>query len=88
MSWVFLTTHGLVLLEIARNPRQTVRQVAGAVGVTERTVQTVIRDLAAAGYVTRHRVGRRNHYEVDRNRPMRHPAAARHDVADLLRALE
>ena len=31
----------------------------------------MVADLAQAGYVTRRRVGRRNHYEVHRNVPLR-----------------
>lgn len=87
MGWTFLTTHGLVLVEIAGDPQQTMRSLAEKLGVTERTVQSVIHDLAAEGYVTRVRIGRRNVYRVDPTRPMRHPAFGRHDVAALLRAL-
>jgi DNA-binding MarR family transcriptional regulator len=87
MGWTFLTTHGLVLVEIAGDPQQTMRALAEKLGVSERTVQSVIRDLVAEGYVTRMRIGRRNVYRVDPTRPMRHPVAARHDVAALLRAL-
>lgn len=87
MGWTFLTTHGLVLVEIVGDPRQTMRALGEKLGITERTVQTVIHDLVAEGYVTRERIGRRNVYRVDPTRPMRHPVAAGHDVAALLRAL-
>ena len=87
MGWTFLTTHGLVLVEIAGDPQQTMRSRAEKLGVTERTVQSVIHDLVAEGYVTRVRIGRRNVYRVDPTRPMRHPVAAEHDVAALLQAL-
>lgn len=88
MGWTFLTTHGLVLVEIAGDPQQTMRSLAETLGVSERTVQSVIRDLVAEGYLTRKRVGRRNAYRVDLNRHMRHPAMARHTVEALLRALQ
>jgi len=87
MGWTFLTKHGLVLVEIANDPEQSMRSLAEKIGVTERTVQSVIQDLLAAGYLTRERVGRRNVYRLDTSMPMRHPLMERHDVADLLGAM-
>lgn len=87
MGWTFLTTHGLVLVEIAGDPGQTMRSLAEKLGVSERTVQSVIRDLAAEGYVTRSRVGRHNRYSVDLNRHMRHPLVQERTIEALLRAL-
>jgi hypothetical protein len=54
-----LTGHGHVLVEIARNPDARIRDISPAVGLTERTVQGIVADLEAAGYLTRTRVGRR-----------------------------
>jgi DNA-binding MarR family transcriptional regulator len=87
MGWTLLTTHGLVLVEIAGDPQQTMRSLAEKLGVSERTVQSVIRDLVAAGYLTRQRSGRRNVYSVDPARRMRHPVIQGHTIAALLRAL-
>lgn len=88
MSWTFLTNHGLVLLAIAKDPSQTIREIAAAVGITERAIQNIIHDLTADGYVRRQRIGRRNTYQIDSDRPLRHPLKQGHDVADLLRVLE
>lgn len=88
MPWTFLTTHGLVLVEIADDPHQTMRALAEKLGVSERTVQSVVRDLVAEGYLTRTRVGRRNAYRINRARRMRHPAFGGHSIATLLRAFE
>jgi predicted transcriptional regulator len=88
MPWTFLTTHGLVLVEIAEDPHQTMRAVAEKLGVSERTVQSAVRDLVAEGYLTRTRVGRRNAYRIHRAQRMRHPAVGGHSVAALLRAFE
>ena len=57
-SWTLLTGHGHVLVEIARNPRARIRDISPVVGLTERTVQAIVADLEAAGYLTRTRVGR------------------------------
>jgi Winged helix-turn-helix DNA-binding len=73
-SWTILTGHGHVLAEIARNPYARLRDISPVVGLTERTVQAIVTDLEAAGYLTRARAGRRTRYNVDRDRPFRHYA--------------
>ena len=64
-SWTLLTGHGHVLVEIARAPDARIRDVSAAVGLTERTVQAIVADLEAAGYLTRTRTGRRTRYTVN-----------------------
>ncbi|GII82273.1 hypothetical protein Ssi03_02630 [Sphaerisporangium siamense] len=83
-SWTFLTNHARVLVEIARSPDARLRDIAAGIGITERAAQAIVTDLEEAGYLTRTRVGRRNHYSVDPSRPFRHPAEADHRVAGLL----
>src|SRR5690348_8709011 len=83
-QWTFLTNHARVLLEIARNPQARLRDMAAIAGITERAAQTIVTDLEAAGYLTRTRVGRRNHYTVDPSRRFRHPAEADHRIEGLL----
>jgi predicted ArsR family transcriptional regulator len=86
-GWTFLTSHASVLLEVAREPDATVREIAERAGLTERQAHRVLGDLVEGGYLQRQRVGRRNHYRVDRGRPMRHPAVADRRVGELLEAL-
>jgi hypothetical protein len=73
-SWTLLTGHGHVLVEIARNPSARIRDISPVVGLTERTVQAIVADLEAAGYLTRKRVGRRTRYTVNPDSPFRHKA--------------
>ena len=73
-SWTLLTGHGRVLVEIARNPEARIRDISAAVGLTERTVQAIVADLEAAGYITRSRTGRRTRYTVRHDSKFRHPA--------------
>jgi len=47
--------------------------VAVSVGITERAAQRIVADLDADGYITTERVGRRNHYVVHPELPLRHP---------------
>ena len=65
-SWTLLTGHGHVLVEIARNPDARIRDISPVVGLTERTVQAIVADLEAAGYLTRTRIGRLPHPDPDR----------------------
>ena len=73
-SWTLLTGHGHVLVEIARNPGARIRDISAAAGLTERTVQAIVADLEAAGYLTRTRTGRRTRYTVNPDSSFRHPA--------------
>lgn len=73
-SWTLLTGHGHVLVEIARNPEARIRDISAAAGITERTVQAIVADLEAAGYLTRTRTGRRTLYTVNRDSLFRHSA--------------
>ena len=83
-SWTLLTGHGHVLVEIARNPTARIRDIAVAVGLTERTVQAIVTDLEADGYVTRTRTGRRTVYAVNTDSGFRHAAQEGHRVGPFL----
>jgi DNA-binding MarR family transcriptional regulator len=85
--WTLLTGHGHVLVEIARNTRARIRDIAAAADLTERTVQTIITDLEAAGYLSRTRTGRRTRYTVHLDRPFRHPAQNGHLIGPFLELL-
>jgi hypothetical protein len=73
-QWTLLTGHGHVLVEIARNPTARIRDISAIVSLAERTVQAIVADLEAAGYLTQVQAGRRTRYIVAPDRPFRHPA--------------
>ena len=79
----FLTNHAFVLIHIARNPRATLREIARITNVTERTVYKIVRDLEAAGYIVKHRDGRRNSYSLNEEFLLRHRLAGELTVAQL-----
>ena len=83
-TWTLLTGHGHVLVEIARNPEARIRDISPVVGLTERTVQAIVADLEAAGYLTRTRTGRRVVYTVNRDSLFRHTAQEGHRVGPFL----
>jgi predicted transcriptional regulator len=72
-GWTFLTNHGHVLVCLAATPDARLREVAERVGITERAVQQIVRELEQSGYVVKQRVGRRNNYTVVRSGRFRHP---------------
>jgi len=86
-SWHFITSHAQVLLCLEHNPDVRLRDIAETVGITERATQRIVTDLVEAGYVTRQRVGRRNHYVLNRNIRMRHPSQFEHEIGELLDVL-
>ncbi len=86
-SWTLLTGHGHVLVEIARNPETRIRDLSAVAGITERTVQAIVTDLEAAGYITRTRTGRRTRYTVNPDSLFRHPAQEGHRVGPFLALL-
>jgi DNA-binding Lrp family transcriptional regulator len=85
-GWTFLTNHAHVLLVVRRDPHARLRDIAEAVGVTQRAVQLILDDLETTGYVRRTKVGRRNEYAV-LGGPLRHPLEHGRAVDDLLDAL-
>lgn len=86
-GWTLLSTHGHVLVCLARSPGLTLAELAMEVGISERHAHSVVHALSEAGYVSVSRVGRRNRYEIDGSRPFRHQSIAEHQVGLLLDAL-
>ena len=86
-TWTFLTNHAQALLCIHRDPEARIRDIASAVGITERAAQRIVADLVDEGYVDRKRVGRRNAYHVHAEAPLRHQLASGHSIGEVLEAL-
>jgi hypothetical protein len=80
----FLTNHALVLLCIARDPGARLRDIAGSVGITERSAFGIVSDLAAAGYIVKEKGGRRNRYRVVTGLPVPESADRSLAIGDLL----
>jgi predicted transcriptional regulator len=86
-SWTFLTRHAQVLLCIADDPGIRLREIGERVGVTERAVHRIVGELVDAGYLTRERRGRRNHYTIRPQQPLPDPLVREQSVGDLLGVL-
>ena len=86
-GWTFLSNYGHVLVCIAADPTARLRDIAAAVGITERATFNIVTELVDAGYLRRIRDGRRNRYEVCDELPLRHGLEAAHTIGELLRAV-
>jgi DNA-binding MarR family transcriptional regulator len=87
-QWTIFSNHAHVLVCIARNPEERVREIAAKVGITERAVQRIIGDLEQAGVIARERLGRNNRYSLSLDRPLRHPLEAHRTIAEVIRIIE
>ena len=87
-TWRFLSNHTQVLLCLRRDPNARFRDIGQSVGITERAAQRIVADLIESGYVESERNGRRNHYTINTNIAMRHPAQHGHEIGELLQLLQ
>jgi len=71
-NWTLLSNHGHVLVCLVRNSDARLRDVAADVGITERAVQKIVRDLQAGGMVSIIKNGRRNSYRIHKKQSLRH----------------
>lgn len=83
-KWTFLTNHSHVLICVWRNPFVRARDIADLVGITERSVQRILKELTEAGVIVTQKDGRRNRYSIDEGRKLRHPLEGHCSVGDLL----
>jgi len=86
-SWTFLTNHAQVLLCIASDPGIRLRDIAGRVGITERSAYGIVLDLAEAGYIVKEKSGRRNRYEIQAHLPLPESSSRERTVGEVLALL-
>jgi hypothetical protein len=83
-DWTFFSNYGHVLVCLARNREARLRDVAAQVGITERAVQKIVRDMQDAGILTVTKQGRCNRYRINRRKSLRHPLESHCTVGKLL----
>lgn len=83
-EWTLFSNHGHVLVSLARNKEARLRDVAEAVGITERAVQKIVRELQQAGFIDISKHGRCNRYEISTRKSLRHELEAQCTVGRLL----
>ena len=86
-GWTFLSNHAQVLLCIANDPGVRLREIGDQVGITERAVHRIVRELDEAGYLARERDGRRNRYTISQHLPLPDRVVRNQKIGDLLDVL-
>ena len=86
-SWSFLTNHARVLLCVAHDPGERLRDIAASLDITERGAFGILADLAEAGYVVKEKNGRRNRYHVQVHLPLPEPVGRERTVGEVLAIL-
>ena len=86
-DWSFLTNHARVLLCIAHDPGVRLRDIAARTGVTERTAYGIVTDLTEAGYVVKHKDGRRNRYQIQAHLPLPETDSRERAIGEVLALL-
>ena len=88
-EWSFLTNHARALVCIAHDPGARLRDIATAVGITERSAYAIVTDLAAAGYVVKDKDtdGRRNRYQIQDHLPLPETVGRERTIGEVLDVL-
>ena len=86
-SWSFLTNHARVLLRVADDPDARLRDIAVALGITERSAYSIVTDLTTAGYIVKQKDGRRNRYQVQAHLPLPEPTSRERTIGEILTLL-
>lgn len=86
-EWSFFTNHARVLICIAHDPGIRLRDLAGALDVTERSAYGIVADLVEAGYVVKDKDGRRNRYRVEAQLPLPESVGRERTIGEVLALL-
>jgi DNA-binding HxlR family transcriptional regulator len=82
--WAFLSNHARVFEYIATHEKSIAESMSRDIGVTQRVIFMILKDLETEGYITREKIGRCNHYEIHTELPMRHHLDRNRPVAEIL----
>jgi DNA-binding transcriptional ArsR family regulator len=87
LAWSVFASHGLVVAFVANNPDATIREISDALGLTERQISRVLRELENGGMITVEKAGRRNCYAVNEDASYNHPTLSHVTIRDLVRVM-
>lgn len=83
-SWTFFSNHGHIYFLIANQSNITKREISNMVGISERAVSDIIKDLVHDGYVKQIKLGRKNNYSIIKNKKLRHNLEKNISLSSLL----
>lgn len=86
-DWTFITPHGAVLALIGQQSQITAREIAYKLGITERYVRKIIKDLETEGYIAKIKEGRANRYRVNGELSLRRPELRDIAVKELFKVI-
>ena len=86
-EWTFLTNHANVLICVTEEPDIRLRDLAAKIDISERAVKRIVADLEQAGFISRERQGRRNHYLIHGEVALGGPVTRGMQLSALLSAL-
>jgi hypothetical protein len=86
-DWNLMASHGVVLFYIAANPEATMREMADVLGITERRIARIVKDLAEANMIMVERIGRRNLYAINSDARFRHPTLSHIPLSRFVEAI-
>jgi len=86
-KWTFITNHAAVLTLLDGEEQLTSREIALSLGITERSVVRIIKDLETDGYITKRKEGRQNRYTVNKDLPLRREDQQEVQVRTLLQLI-
>jgi hypothetical protein len=86
-SWSFVSNHGRALLFLTDDPGMRLHDIAARLRITERSAHGIVTDLTAAGYISKHKDGRRDRYQTVTHQPLPEPITREKIFRDVLALL-
>jgi predicted transcriptional regulator len=82
--WTFLSNHGRVFEYVATHKHSAAETMSRDIGITQRVIFMILKDLENEGYISRKKIGRCNHYQINADLPMRHHLDSNRTVREIL----
>ena len=86
-SWSFVSNHGRVLLLLADDPGMRLHDIAARLRIAERSAHGIVTDLTAAGYISKHKDGHRDRYQIVAHQPLPEPITREKTFREVLALL-
>ncbi len=75
------------MLLLDKNPDSKIDELALNLGVTPRYTVSILNDLTEGGYLRKEKIGRRNHYFINREAELRHETSKQRSIGELIDSL-
>jgi predicted transcriptional regulator len=82
-----VSNHGRVLLFLADDPGMRLHDIAARLHITERSAHSIVNDLTAVGYISKHKDDRRDRYRIVAHQPLPEPITREKTFREVLALL-